>query len=340
MSALCWLLVYMLHILHTLGQYGKICNPMDYGAVGDGKADDTKAIQKAMDECYLNNNGKGGLVTLPSSKSFLSFVLHATSVSNIGFEIQSSSTLIVSNNRSAWFAKFANESHASFLQFTTCSNIKIFGGGLINGQGQVWWQHYDTDSFHPRTIQMDDCNDVLMTNITVIDPPGHCMQIGANNTEMSYITILAPPDTGIPDDQQSHGTDGVDVHGQPFWIHDCYFSTGDDNVAVHANDTLLENCFFGTGDGACIELGNGEWKKNITFNNIQFNGTTNGIRIKTDATSEAGKLWDVYCTNLKMNYVDTSIIITFKNTTFNETSYLLIDGVYIENVTSINSQHA
>ena len=46
--------------------------------------------------------------------------------------------------------------------------------------------------------------------------------------------------------------DGIDVHGDNFWIHDSYISTGDDNVAIHASNVLVSDCHFGTGHGASI----------------------------------------------------------------------------------------
>ncbi len=48
------------------------------------------------------------------------------------------------------------------------------------------------------------------------------------------LQILAPPSP------VSHNTDGVDIHGAPFHIHDCHIDTGDDNIAAHANDSLIE----------------------------------------------------------------------------------------------------
>lgn len=76
------------------------------------------------------------------------------------------------------------------------------------------------------------------------------MEIFADFTEIYFVKVFAPPSTHT--DKPSHNTDAVDVHGTPFYIHDCLFDTGDDNVAVHANDTLVENCVFGNGHGASI----------------------------------------------------------------------------------------
>ena len=63
-------------------------------------------------------------------------------------------------------------------------------------------------------------------------------------------------------------------------MHDCLFDTGDDNIAAHANNTLIENCQFGNGHGASIGSLCNNWLTNITFRNIEFNGTTTGCRIK------------------------------------------------------------
>eukprot|EP00486_Rosalina_sp_Unknown_P001154 CAMPEP_0201564580 /NCGR_PEP_ID=MMETSP0190_2-20130828/3012_1 /ASSEMBLY_ACC=CAM_ASM_000263 /TAXON_ID=37353 /ORGANISM="Rosalina sp." /LENGTH=377 /DNA_ID=CAMNT_0047980959 /DNA_START=81 /DNA_END=1214 /DNA_ORIENTATION=+ len=316
-------------------KYDYECNVMDYGAKGDGKTDDTKAIQAAMNDCYLNNTkyNTSGLVILPSSKSFLSYPLYVTKITNAAFEIESSSTLIISNDRDNW------PSDADFLVFHESNNIEIFGGGLINGQGEIWWANQG--KFAPRTIYCHDCTNLLITNITIKDPPYHTLELYADNTEVSYVTILAPPSTGVPPNEQSHNTDAVDVHGSPFWIHDCYFDTGDDNVAVHANDTLVENCYFGNGHGASIGSLEEGYYKNITFTNIVFNGTTNGIRIKSDSGSKTGKVSDVYFKNLSMNKVNNTIVINqYYPNNKTESSKFIFDGVYIENVTAVNSLNA
>merc|ERR1719412_39317 len=124
----------------------KTCDPMDYGAKGDGKSDDTSAIQKAMDDCYLHGNE--GTVSLPSGKKFLSFPLNVSNVDKIGLEINAE--LTISNDRDKW------PENEDFLSFTRVTNLKITGKGTINGQGQIWWQH--TDDFRPKTIKMEHCS--------------------------------------------------------------------------------------------------------------------------------------------------------------------------------------
>eukprot|EP01084_Bolivina_argentea_P191457 328871_1 len=323
-------------------QYKKECNPMDYGAKGDGIVDDTSSIQKAMNDCYLTGNGS---VYLPSSKSFLSFPLNISSVSNIGFEIKQNATLLASNNRNKWPTN--NNLTIPLLTFSNVINLRIFGEGLINGQGQIWWKY--PNSSRPHALVIENSLNVLITNLTMINTPNHVMVIGAKNAEISYVTVLNPPSSlnYSNTSNASHNTDAINVNGSPFWIHNCFFDTGDDNVAVHANDTLVENCYFGHGHGASIGSLHGGWYKNITFNNITFNQTTNGIRIKSWPGATQGKVSDIWYTNLLMHNVINPIIITqFYDDTDNDTiinetkSYLYFDEIYFENVTSINSLNA
>ncbi len=171
----------------------------------DGKTDDTLAIPK--DDCYVND--AEGNISI--SKSFLSFALNITDVSHIGIEVESSLTLLISNDRKHW------PGQENFIQLTKCNNIEIFGGGLINGQEQIWWEY--PNDFRAHTIDSHGCNGLVIKDITIINPPSHCLELHANNTELSNIT--------------SDNTDAVNVHGSPFWIHGCYFNNS--NIFVLAN---------------------------------------------------------------------------------------------------------
>ena len=204
--------------------YSKTCNPLDYGAKGDGKHDDTSAIQKAMDECF--NDDAKGLVSLPSGKKFLSFALSASKASDIGFEIESGAELLISNVRANW-----PSSNPAFLTFTDVTNLVISGQGVLNGQGEVWWEN--RNDFRPKTIVFSHCSHMKIKDITVTGCPNHCLELYGDFTEVDGISIINPSSHA---DKPSHNTDGIDVHGTPFHIHDSYISTGDDNVAVHANE--------------------------------------------------------------------------------------------------------
>ena len=222
----------------------KTCNPVDYGAHGDGKHDDTKYIQKAIDDCIPSDiisnisssssypNADNSVIYFPKDKTFLSFPLYIQKVSNLTIEIDDGATLLINNDRKEW------PDNEHFLNIEDASDIVFYGknnNGIIDGQGQYWWN--DTSDFRPNTVDTKSVTNFKIHGITVKDCPNHCLEIYADYVEIKQVTILNPPSTGDVA-VRSHNTDGVDVHGSPFWIHDCHFSTGDDNVALHANDTL------------------------------------------------------------------------------------------------------
>jgi len=214
--------------------------------------------------------------------------------------------------------------------------LTISGGGTINGQGEVWWEN--RDDFRPLTMYMDHCHHVLIKDITVIGCPNHCLELYADYTEVDNIKIINPSSKAK---DPSHNTDGIDVHGTPFYIHDSYISTGDDNVAIHASNVLVQDCKFGTGHGASIgSLGGGENLYNITVDRCSFNGTDNGPHIKVQAGASSGKLSGVKFTNLNLYKVDTPIDISMFYDGGEEDTKFVIDGVEIENLTAKDGNYA
>jgi len=188
-----------------------------------------------------------------------------------------------------------------FLSASGLVNISITGSGSIDGRGQVWWDRFinGTLSYNrPNLVDFSSCSKCLFKDTTFINSPSHTLEIGCSDTEMNNITILAPGDG-------HYNTDGIDVHGSPFWVHNSFISVGDDNLAIHANDTLVDHCYFGTGHGVSI---GGGWLKNITVRNSVFNGTNQAARIKTQAR-QAGLVQQVVYENLVMDRVGWPICI-------------------------------
>ena len=59
------------------------CNPLDYGAVGDGKHDDTAGVQAAINACITSS----GTALLPAGNIFLSWGLTITNAKNFILEV-------------------------------------------------------------------------------------------------------------------------------------------------------------------------------------------------------------------------------------------------------------
>ena len=276
----------------------KVCSADAYGAKGDGKTDDTKALQAALDDC---GGSGGGQVVLPAATGkgvYLSTALNMTH-DHTELNIPKGSTLLVSNDRKAW------PGTANIIGAKNVQHVAITGEGTIDGQGEVWWEN--RNDFRPHAVQFNGVTFALIQGITLVNAPNHVLELYADHCEVAGVTIQNPPSTDVA--KPSHNTDAVDVHGDPFYVHDCYFNTGDDNIAAHANNTLVENCRFGTGHGASIGSLCGDWLTNITFRNITFNGTTAGARIKVHEGC-GGRVWNVVYEDLTMVDVQTPIDVT------------------------------
>ena len=288
------------------------CDVTNFGAKGDGVADDTKAVQAAFDQCGQSG---GGTVVIPAPKTFLIFSVRFTA-SYQELRIEEGARLLGSDDVQAWGNLADSGNGSALIEAQQLQHIAITGGGVCDGQGLAFWRAKNGKQvFRPHTVDFRGVDHGTITGPTFTNSPDHVLELGCNHCELSHINVFNPPSTdlpGYPPCVSSHtcaqNTDAVDVHGTPFYIHNVNFTTGDDNVAVHANHTLLEDSYFGTGHGASIGSMCNETITNLTVRNMTFRDTTSGCRIKTYATKNCrGHVYNVNYHDLVMYDVQDPI---------------------------------
>lgn len=267
-------------------------NIKDYGASTTAE-DNTKAIQKALDAVPSS----GGMVVIPAGTWMFGSTDQMTSKSEV-LSIKSKTILHLSAGATLKLVEYGKAPNNKTV-FIGCKNknqsdIVIEGEGetsIIDGQGTRWWKARDNkETFNPGAmIRFEKGSRFLIRNLKVQNTPGVNITLsnsnGANNGTVHDVTIYNPS-SETKTEQPSHNTDGISIWGHHMNIYNCNISTGDDNVVCDNDAQYIHvwNCKFGTGHGASI----GSYTKNIKhvwFDNIDMNGTTAGIRMKTGINS-------------------------------------------------------
>ncbi len=295
-----------------------------YNAIGDGITDNTAAIQAAIKAAGMGpmtNGLSGGTVRVPASGTFLCGPIIFTN--NVNLEIDAGANLDMLPVASYP----GGSSPPDFITANNLHDIEISGSGMIDGQADFagWWDGRPT-SARPYMIMINKCQRLLIQNVRLQNPPK--MHIAFKSTDANItiqgITINTPGN--------SPNTDGIDLIGTNCLVQNCTINAGDDNIALGSSsavssDTLITNCSFGTGHGVSIGSNTEGGVSNLTVINCTFNGTTYGIRMKSDnASSGGGGQGGVaqnlaYCNLTMTNILDAAIVIySYYNTVGTPTS--------------------
>ena len=297
----------------------RVCDARAFGAKGDGATKDTLALQSAIDSC----TAKGGGTVLLTSGTYLTGPLVLKS--RITLEVQPGAMLLGSQDHADYprMEELREPAVQPLISASHADHITLRGGGIIDGAGQPWWadvtSHRHLPDFspalRPRLILFDHCSHIRIEGITVQNSPS--WQIVLYNTSDVLIRngkILAPA--------RSPNTDGID----PFSSHHVRIEhmtidTGDDNIAIKSGQPgspgpddpstaiVIRDCIFLHGHGLSIgsEIAGGV--QNVRAANIAFNGTTNGVRIKS-GRDRGGDIGRFTFRNLTMTNVGTPILVT------------------------------
>ncbi len=233
-----------------------------YGAVPDGRTNDTAAIARAMAACAAAG---GGTVVFPAGRYLTGSIMPG---SNTTIQLEAGSELLYSADpadspivASRWESTNAY-THAPLIYANGRRNIAITGRGTINGQGANWWWRNGTydraraaevqparqawlrlydrieagekpgpaefrlaaEYLRPSLVQFNGCTNVLVEGVTLTESPMWLLHpLYSDNVTIRGVTFLSTGPNG----------DGIDVDScRDVRISDCFFSTGDDCIVI------------------------------------------------------------------------------------------------------------
>ena len=303
----------------------RIFDVRDFDAKGDGKVLDTFAIQKAIDECGKSG---GGIVRL-SPGIFLSKPIYLRSKTTL--QIDEGATLKATDEQADYLrpadsdAARPSGSFVAFVNGRDLTDVAIVGKGTIDGSGERWWgpakeakrTHTENPGYtlpRPRMIVLTGCKNVRVEGVTLANSPCfHLVPVQCEDVDIEDVTIVAPAD--------SPNTDGIDPSmSRHVRISRCRIDTGDDNIAIKSGHRLLDrefaceditvtDCTFLHGHGMSIGSETAGGVRNLTVRHCTFEGTANGIRIKSPR-GRGGEVEDLTYSDITMTNVDPAITIT------------------------------
>lgn len=283
-------------------------NVKDYGAVNDGVTLNTKAIQKAIDECTANGGGK---VLFAGGGKYMSGTLYLKD--NVTLHIGNGTELLGSPNYDDYTTDtyknmYKNEPHMNrcFIFAKDAKSIAIEGYGTIDGNGH---RKYFKKG-RPILIRFMNCDDIHLNDISLINPAAWTSAwLYCNNISVSGIKIVS---------RVNNNGDGLDFDGcTNVSVTNSNFDNSDDSICLQASrpdkpcrNVTVSNCHFSTKWGGIriglLSRGNIEsvTVTNCTFKNIQ----DSGLKIQQN---EGGEMKNMVFSNLAMENVPRPIFMTF-----------------------------
>lgn len=286
----------------------------DFGAVGDGATMNTDAFHAAIEAC---TRAGGGRIVVPEGMYVAGpFELE----SNMTLHLAKGAILMMSQRPEDY--PVAERERRGFISATDAHDVQITGEGTIDGQGQPWWDAFraikgtPAEKSQPRRPQMivfTRSERVRIAGIRTINPPNtHCSLRQCREVTIEGVTMLAPDD--------SPNTDALNLNVRDAVIRNCHIATGDDNIvflgSTPAKDggpavenVLVKDCTLGVGHGLSFGSYTSGGIRNITVENVSFDGTTSGIRMKA-ARGRGGPVENLTFRNVTMKNVKYPIFLS------------------------------
>lgn len=328
----------------------------DFGGVGDGRTLNTTAFEKAI--ASVHRSGGGHLIVPKGVFRTLPFVL----CSNLDLHLAAGAVIQAPDTFAAYGlpdpASLHSQQEVRKLKWpqpliTGCHlhDLAITGHGVIDGNGAIWWAWSERAARahpgriiyrRPHLVVINGCRRMHVADITLTDSPMfHLVPRDITDLVVERVKVRAP--------FNAPNTDAIDPGPVTnLLIRDCDLNTGDDDIAIKSGgvNILIEDCMIEHGHGISIGSGTALGVHNMLVRRCVFNGTDNGIRIKS-MRGAGGPVDHIRYSDIKMTDVANAFVFQLNYRDDNHPDYRgdrrkvpSIRDILIENVGVKNSRNA
>lgn len=277
-------------------------------------------VQDAINECY---EAGGGIIQLNPGRHYsLPIVLK----NNTHLLLDRDAEIIFSSDFSDYSPVFTRwegtECHAlqAMIYAENSNNIKISGGGTINGAGEKWWSAYrsmrageisaevqdvmdkirplnkdikagsggggiETNFLRPSLFQCKNCSEVELSDVKFENPAFW-------NTHILYSEHVTIKNVEFKSPEDAPNTDGLDIDSSSYvTVEDCLFNVGDDCLCLKSG---MDE------DGYRV----GKSTHHITVKGCMMNKGHGGIVLGSETS---GGIHDIDISHCTMNETDRGI---------------------------------
>lgn len=286
----------------------RVYNVIHYGALGDGRTDDARSVQAAVDSCAAYG---GGRVLIPGGRTFIAGPFDLKS--NVELHVEAGAVLRANPDEKVYRKSAFRENPGEGMNWIggeNLENVTLSGTGKIDGNGIAFMGAELDDSYELKPFSTSDPRPHVLTlvngrNIRIRDLHiGNSAYwtihlVGCDDVVISGITLL--------NSLKVRNSDGIDLdHSRNVRISDCYIESGDDCICLKnrreyeefgpCENITVTNCTM-TSRSCAIKIGseNMDTIRQVVFNNCIIKESNRGVGIQN---RDEGVVMDVIFSNM------------------------------------------